>query len=91
MARLPLASEFISRPSLRLDARRRAKPPRADRPRAKARVKPCAVATASCRRPLVFDAGNERVERGPELIAQGVALHHDFMLGAVDHDQAAGA
>ena len=38
---------------------------------------------------LAFDARNEFVERGPELVAQFVALDQDFMFGAIDHDQPA--
>ena len=37
---------------------------------------------------LALDAGNKLVERRPELVAQRIALDQDFVLGAVDHDEA---
>ena len=41
--------------------------------------------------PFALDARDERVERGPELVAKDVALHQQFVLGAVDDDETAGA
>ena len=77
-------------PVVKADARRRETPVVRIGHGKRARQAP-AVATASCRRPLVFDAGNESVERRPEQIAIHVALHHDFVARAVDDDQTAGA